>query len=269
MKMNTRTTVPFALFCILVAWGGTAFATEFLDLTSVTSGTAGSFSGTLNGTAVTGSLSVSTTSGVQPYYVWDDVSFTSPYPGDASVTNNMSPQYSYSNIYTPNTPLTDQIGYTQFGLTTGTATATIHFASPITNPVFDVANLDSTKYDFSSTAGLTGLLLLSGNGGAGDGLGVSGKTIVDLNPATLVPQFTNTAPLTAGARSAYGSVELLGTFTTITFDVVQANTNGDGGSFTFSTSSPAGVPDGGSTCMLMAVGIGVVFGVKIIERKCA
>ena len=59
---------------------------------------------------------------------------------------------------------------------------------------------------------------------------------MDLNPNTLVGQDPATPPLTSGPRSAYGSVELLGTISTLTFNVSSVTANGDGGSFTLSTS---------------------------------
>jgi len=67
---------------------------------------------------------------------------------------------------------------------------------------------------------------------------------LDLNPATGVGQDPTYPPLTSGPRSAYGSVELLGTISTLTFNVNNGPIvpNGDGGSFTLSTSS-AVVPE--------------------------
>jgi hypothetical protein len=196
----------------------------FLDLTAVTPGTSGAFTGTLNGVAVTGAITANDGS-----YEWTLTGLAS---WDNSVTNNTSPQYSYSNIYTPSIPLTDQVGYDKFA-SSGTATVTITFGSPITNPVFHVANLDASQDTFLLTGGLTGLRLLSGNGGGGDGLGVSGNTVMDLNPDTAVGQDPSTPPLTSGPRSAYGSVELLGTISTLTFNVSYPGLPpGDGGSFT-------------------------------------
>jgi hypothetical protein len=159
---------------------------------------------------------------------------------------------------------TDQVGYNQNGNATGTATITINFAQPITNPIFQVANLDSAQYDFSSTAGLSSLVLLSGNGGAGDGLGIDGKLIVDLNPNTLVAQTTDSQPLTTGARSAYGSVELVGTFNTLSFKVLQATKGGDGGSFTI-----AAVPEPSalSALSLGALILGAIAAYRFTHRK--
>jgi hypothetical protein len=207
--------------------------TTFLDLTAVTSGTSGTFTGTLNGVAVTGAI----TSNDGSYMFNPTGPSTGPGAYSNSVTNNTSPQYSYSNIYTPSIPLTDQVGYVVFPFS-GNATVTITFGSAVTDPVFQVANLDTSQDTFSLSGGLTGLLLLSGNGGGGDGLGVSGNTVMDLNPSTLVGQDPATPPLTSGPRSAYGSVELLGTISTLTFVVsVIPNGDGDGGAFTLSSSA--------------------------------
>jgi hypothetical protein len=67
------------------------------------------------------------------------------------------------------------------------------------------------------------------------GLGVTGNTIVDLDAETAVSQLITDSPLTSGARSAYGSVALLGTFTSLAFNVTLATSNRDGGSFTLGT----------------------------------
>jgi hypothetical protein len=220
----------------------------FLDLAAVTPGTSGTFTGTLNGVAVTGAITSNDGS-----YMFNP---TGPSTGSGygnSVTNNTSPQYSYSNIYTPSIPLTDQVGYV-VGPFSGTATVTITFGSAVTDPVFQVANLDTSQDTFSLSGGLTGLRLLSGNGGGGDGLGVSGNTVMDLNPSTLVGQDPTTTPLTSGPRSAYGSVELLGTISTLTFDVsVIPNGDGDGGSFTLSSGavSSGAVPEPSSLVLAL------------------
>jgi len=225
--------------------GPAARAGAFLDLTAVTPGTSGTFTGSLNGVAVTGAITAN--DGSYDFTLMGLASW------DNSVTNNTSPQYSYGNIYTPSIPLTDQVGYDKFA-SSGTATVTITFGSAITNPVFHVANLDASADTFSLTGGLTGLSLLSGNGGAGDGLGVSGNTVLDLNPDTGVGQDPSTPPLTSGPRSAYGSVELLGTISTLTFSVSYPGLPpGDGGSFTLSTSSSA-VPEPSSLALFFVTG---------------
>ncbi|MGO9470848.1 MAG: PEP-CTERM sorting domain-containing protein [Isosphaeraceae bacterium] len=230
---------------VMLVGGPAARAGSFLELTAVTPGTSGTFTGTLNGVAVTGAITANDGS--------YEFTLTGLASWDNSVLNNTSPQYSYSNIYTPSIPLTDQVGYDKFA-SSGTATVTITFGSPVTDPVFHVANLDASADTFSLTGGLTGLSLLSGNGGAGDGLGVSGNTVLDLNPDTGVGQDPSTPPLTSGPRSAYGSVELLGTISTLTFSVSYPGLPpGDGGSFTLSAGAAA-VPEPSSLALLCVAG---------------
>jgi hypothetical protein len=103
--------------------------------------------------------------------------------------------------------------------------------------VFHVANLDGAVYNFSPTSGLNSIGLLNGNGGSGDGLIVDpiALTLTDGNPSTMIGLPTTVPPPTTGARSAYGSVLLPGTFSSLVFDVIPAlGTLGDGGSFTLS-----------------------------------
>lgn len=81
---------------------------------------------------------------------------------------------------------------------------------------------------------ITRLLLLSGNGGTdNDGLMVSGLSIMDAAPSAIVSQGPNVHPNTTGSRSAYGSVELLGTISQLEIDLSRAGSV-DGGSFTLS-----------------------------------
>ena len=218
---------------------------QYLDITSLTTGPNGSFAGTLNGVAVTGAIAPNDGS----------FSFSGTGTGVAGSTiNGTSPQYRASNIYSPFVAATDRIGYIKTA-SGGTATVTIVFASAITNPVFQVANLDGALFDFAPTSGLTGLVLLSGNGGGGDGLGISGTTIVDLDPTTSVNNAPGAVPPTANPRSAYGSVELMGTFTTLTFNAVTSDFTGpDGGSFTLSA-APTAVPEPGSIALLLGMGV--------------
>ncbi len=114
--------------------------------------------------------------------------------------------------------------------------------------------MDGTQYDFSPMAGLGGLVLLSGNGGGGDGLQVVGDVISDANPYTEVGQDPSQHPLTSGPRSAYGSVELVGSFRSLTIDVTSPTKVGDGGSPELST-----VPEPG-TVMLSAAGLLALLG---------
>ncbi len=232
-----------AVLCVPSAQAG------FLDITTLTSGSTGSFTGTLDGVSVTGVLTA------MPGHL----QFNGPGTDDLSSTiDNTSPQYRYSSVYTPFQAATDRVGYTLIGGTTGTAQLTIAFGQAITNPVFQVANLDSMVYDFSLTPGLTGLTLLSGNGGGGDGLTVNGLVIEDANPRTLAligP--TNPPPLTGG-RSAYGSVQLDGTFNSLTINLnFNPNTpagDGDGENFTLATvPEPSGLALLGCGVLIIAL----------------
>jgi len=234
----------FAVTFLFVVDGARA---DFLDLSAVSAGISGTFDGTLGGVAVHGAITTS-----NPDFSFGAAVATVPPFISNSVTTNTSQQYSYSSVFSDTIALTDQIGYTFANTGSGTARVTINFSSPLTNPIFDVANLDSMFYDFTPTAGLSGLTLLKGNGGAGDGLQVIGKIISDINPATLIAagQNTNQAPFTSGARSAYGSIALVGTFNTLVFDVTLPNHGGDGGSFTLSTAAPTPAVFSGATVLL-------------------
>lgn len=218
---------------------------DFMNLTSLTNGPAGSFTGTLNGVSVSGSITSSVNNTFRFNAATDP---TNSY--EVSHIDGTSPQFRYTNIYEFNSPLADTVGYTKFQDTSSSAQIVINFGAAFTNLVLDFANDDGSVWDFSPTSGLTGLAILSGNGGAdGDGLGVSGKTMFDLNPTTGVGEDPNTAPLTSGARSAYGSVELEGTYTSLTIDITTARVGGgDGGNFTL-----VATPEPGSMVLLATV----------------
>ncbi|MFM7278698.1 MAG: PEP-CTERM sorting domain-containing protein, partial [Microcystis aeruginosa] len=185
---------------------------------------------------------------------------------EGTTIDNTTPQYSYSNIYTPSQSLGDRVGYTMFNQTGQTATLKIQFSSPVTNPIFHVANLDGMIYDFSDPGnGLIALSLLSGNGGGGDGLTVdtANKIIADGNSlgAAFPPHVT---PPTTGARSAYGSVALLGTFSTLNIKL-QGNPSltiaGDGGSFMISTTVPE------PSTVLSLLTLGTLGAASTLKRK--
>lgn len=238
----STTTRSFATALLLLSAASPAAFADLLDLTSVTAGAAGSFTGTLNGVAVNGAITTTTPN----FHFSPAVSAGANYPD--SVVNGTSPQYSYTDIYSDTAPLADQVGYVTVSGTSNLATITITFGSAIENPIFQVANLDGMQYDFSNTAGLGGLTLLSGNGGAdGDGILVTGDVIADANLKTIVGQAPGDQPFVSGARSAYGSVELLGDFTTLTIDVSNPGNLGDGGSFTLAATP---VPEPGSVILL-------------------
>jgi MYXO-CTERM domain-containing protein len=217
-------------FAMVAVLGGSTIASAgFLDLTSVTAGASGSFAGTLDSVTVNGSISTPNPAG---RFLFNNTTVTTGW--ENSTTNDTSPQFSYSNIYATSIPLTDGVGYTSLAGTVNPATITITFASAQTNLVFDVANLDAMQYSFSLTGGLSSLALLSGNGGGGDGLQVVGNVISDAS-GTGVGQQMSDAPFTTGARSAYGSVELVGTYSSLTIAVNNPAGVGDGGTFTLNT----------------------------------
>ena len=242
---------------MLAGWlgGATVQADVFLDLTTVTPGGPGlgSFSGTLGGIAVTGSIAGAP-------------SVFSINPTGAGISNSTtdgsSLQYGYSTVYSPTIASTDRIGYSYLGGATNTVILTL--ASPVTNPVIHVANLDVTQFSFAGLAGLTSMTLLNGNGGGGDGIAVVGGpsfSIGDFNPATSDATLPTSSPPIAGARSAYGSVQLNGTFTTIAFGVGASGPGADigGGSFTMSI-----VPEPRS---LILVGLGALGAAGFTRRR--
>jgi hypothetical protein len=62
---------------------------------------------------------------------------------------------------------------------------------------------------------------------------VIGDAILDANPQTGIGQDPSEQPLLTGDRSAYGSIELVGTFSQLTIGVANPDERGDGGSFNF------------------------------------
>ena len=249
----TRIIASCALLASLLG-GSTGKAALFLDLATVAPGGpgVGTFSGTIGGISVTGSVSGSPS-------VFS-INGTGAGIGN-STTDGSSPQYGYSTVYSPTIALTDRVGFTY--LTGATNVVTITFGSPVTNPVFHVANLDSAQFSFTGLAGLTSMTLLNGNGGGdGDGLTVTGSpsfSILDANGTTSDATLPTSTPPIAGARSAYGSVQLNGTFTTVAFGVGTVGPGTDNGSFTLSI-----VPEPGS---LMLAGMGLLSAAGFTRRR--
>jgi hypothetical protein len=119
-------------------------------------------------------------------------------------------------------------------------------------------------YDFSDPSnGSIALSLLSGNGGGGDGLTVdtTNKIIADVNPFTGVGLSPFTPPPTTGARSAYGSVALLGTFSTLTIKLQGNPSLADGGSFMISTTVPE------PSTVLSLLTLGTLGAASTLKRK--
>ena len=225
----------------------TSQAAVFLDLlpvVGVTPGSVGtgSFTGTLGGIVVSGAI-VAGTPGA--------FSFNAPGPLTGSSTiDGSSPQFSYASVFSDTAPLTDRVGFS-YGPAGGTDTVVITFSSPVTNPVFHVANLSGVAFNFGPTPGFAGLTLLAGNGGADlDGIDPAFGGIVysfahiqdkapgaeDSTPPFVPPPTFGTSP-----RAAYGSVQINGTFTTLVFVTDGMGPATDDGSFTISIPEPGSV----------------------------
>ena len=237
--------------------GGTGRAAIFLDLSGVTPGSvgAGAFTGSLGGILVTGSIAA----GPPASFFFNAIGAGI---GGSTIAGT-SPQFSYSTVYSPTAATTDRVGFTSLG--TATNVITISFSLPVTNPVFHVANLDWAEFNFSATPGLTTLTLLKGNDGDGDdidplfgGAPFLSHLVHDAAPGTSDPTPPSSTPPIAGSRSAYGSVQLDGTFSTISFGAGTGGPFTDDGSFTLSI-----VPEPSS---LILAGIGAL-GVAGFTRR--
>lgn len=188
---------------------------EFLDVVTLAPGFGGvgTFTGVLDGVPLAGFLTVGLATAINPD--------PGPLIGGSTI-GGTSPQHSYGDVYTPSVLLSDRIGFSAVAVDAPTmGHIKIVFAKPFTNPVLHVANLDRTFLDFSSTAGLGPLILLSGNGGADiDGLFVGGAKVFDGAPLTadLVPDGFH--PPLAGSRSAYGSILIVGKYPSLDFDLI-------------------------------------------------
>lgn len=249
--MNSRFRV---LITLLLLARATGFAADFLDITTLTPGGAGTgaFTGTLGGVGVTGALTVG-----------PGTTFNAVGPGiGGSTIAGSSPQWSYGTIYTPATPLGDRVGFSQISPGGGTAHVTLTFASAMTDLVFDVANLDWSTLEFgpSIADGLTGLTLLSGNGGGGDGLAVSGTSIFDLTGSTADSTSPFSPPPTTGLRSAYGSVLLSGTYSSLEF-LMFTGPGTDNANFTITA-----VPEPDMTTLIALGAAGMLLHRRIKQR---
>lgn len=220
-----------------VVWLSSIFvvgqAQSFLDLSSVTPGAAGvgAFTGTLGGVSVSGSISG------PPVFAFSPVGFGL---GNSTIDGS-SPQFSYGSVFSPTAATTDRVGFS-YAATAG-CLVTISFSSPVVDPVFHFANLDWLAVTFLPTPGFTSLTLLNGNDGPdGDGIdpGFGGGAysfalVTDSMPLTTDSTPPTLIPPTAGDRSAYGSVRLNGTFSTVNFVTDAMGPFADEGSFTIST----------------------------------
>lgn len=236
MKLMT----PATVLTLIIVPGAALRADVFLDLTSVTPGTSGvgSFSGMLGAVAVTGSISGA------PVLSFNAIGSGL---GDSTIDGS-SPQFSYASAFSTPTPSTDRVGFTYLAFAGNLVTLT--FSSAVTDPVFHIANLDWMALTFAATPGFTSLTLLNGNGGPdGDGIDSAfggpayGHALVaDLMPFTGDATPPTGAPPSSGPRSAYGSVRINGTFSTISFVTDAMGPFSDSGSFTISVPSPATLP---------------------------
>ena len=237
--MKSRVLVLLTLLGLTRA---TCLAATYMDITGLTPGTADttptftgslagvSFVGTLIGTANTALGAVGTGTG------------SSTILGD-------SPQWSHGSVYTDATALADRVGFSQ--APGGQALMTITFSSPMTDLSFHAANLDYSSFWFGEMAGLNGVGLLSGNSGPGEGFGVSGSLVFDMERITSDGTLPSGAPPLTGARSAYGSVVLSGTYNTVRF-YIAPDEGTDYANFTLSSSA---VPEPGMST-LAAMGLG-------------
>lgn len=223
-------------------------ADVFLDLTSVTPGSSGvgSFSGTLGGIAVTGSISGA------PVFSFNAIGSGL---GDSTIDGS-SPQFSHSSVFSPTTPTADRVGFTYLPFAGNLVV--LSFSSPVTDPVFHIANMDWMGVSFAPTPGFTSLTLLSGNDGPdGDGIdpGFGGPAygfalVTDKMPFTTDATTPAGTPPITGDRSAYGSVRINGTFSTLVFVTDAMGPFSDSGSFTISM-----VPAPGGAIMLAIGGL--------------
>lgn len=236
-----------ATLAIIAFAGTTVHADVFLDLTSVTPGSSGvgTFSGTLGGIAVTGSISSA------PVFSFNPIGSG---VGDSTIDGSSS-QFSYPTIFSPTSAATDRVGFTYTALAGSTVSLT--FSSPVTNPVFHIANMDWMAVTFLPTPGFSSLTLLNGNNGP-DGDGVDPDfggaaygfaLVTDKMPWTTDSTPPSSAPPVSGDRSAYGSVQINGTFSSLVFVTDAMGPFSDDGSFTIST-----VPEPAS---LAAFGLGL------------
>lgn len=225
-----KSSFAFALIALATA---TVHADEFLDLTSITPGSSGvgTFAGTLGGIAVTGSISGA------PVFSFNAIGTGLGH----STIDDSSPQFSYASVYDPITPAGDRVGFTYIGGAGNTVTMT--FSSPVTDPVFHIANWDWMAATFLPTPGFSSLTLLNGNNGLdGDGIdpAFGGSAygfglVADMMPPTTDATSPSIAPPTSGDRSAYGSVRINGTFSSLVFVTDSMGPFSDDADFTIST----------------------------------
>ena len=252
------------LYASGVASGARAQYLSSLVVTAGTHNTSnGSFTGSMGSVGVTGTATSGTTGSFTYNATTAGTSGLSAW--ELSNTAGNSPQFNYATSFASPVANASTIGYTFWGLSTNTATVNLTFSRPVTNLVFQFANLDNSIWDFAASGGVTSLNLLKGNNGAdgdGIGIGVSGKTVIDrLNGDT--GQAPSATPFTNGTtnRSAYGSVQVVGTYSSLTINLTATHSNGgDGGNFTMAL-----IPEPGSLLFFIA---GLAGAGGVLFRRC-
>jgi hypothetical protein len=243
---------------------GSAARAQYMTISSLTAGahtsSNGSFVGSLAGATVTGSATSLTTGSFT--FNPTTAGSTGLSAWELSNTAGTSAQYSYSSVYASQAATAASVGYTLWAGSTNTATITLGFSKPMTNVVFQFANLDNSVWTFDNVGGVTGLSLLKGNNGAdGDGIGLSGFSVVDRVTGD-TGQAPTATPFTNGTnnRSAYGSVMVNGTYSSLTVRLAATHSNGgDGGNFTLAV-----IPEPGALALF---GLGVALGALLRKRR--
>lgn len=106
-------------------------------------------------------------------------------------------------------------------------TISFTFAQPVTNPIIYLSNIDSKYLDFASTVGLSAIVRTAGN----SSFLVQGSQVgrLDQGAAAVTTNVFSSCTAVAGGAGlpGFGSIRLIGTFTTITADVVGISGSGD------------------------------------------
>lgn len=233
--MNSRFA---ALTTMILLTRATCFA-GLMDITSFTPGTANlgpTFFGTLDGVGISGMFTAA------PLDTNTTLEIVAPGVGFTTIAGT-SPQWSHPPVYAVTAPAADRVGFSQ--VPGGVGFVSMLFATPMTDVIFQVANLDFSFLDFSPSigGGLTGMTLLSGNGGGGDGLSVLGPLIFDATPGTADGTPPGVLPPLAGPRSAYGSILLSGTYLSLDFIIIPG-AGIDNANFTLAVPEPTGIVTG-------------------------
>src|SRR5260370_26709604 len=93
---------------ILLGLGVSAAHADFFQINTLTNGPTGTFTGTLSGVSVTGSVSKRDNSTLRLNAPTDPTN-----SWELSVINGTSPQFSYNSVYAYPTPPTDTVGQTK------------------------------------------------------------------------------------------------------------------------------------------------------------